>query len=161
MSNTPVNPVPDYPEKRPVTARADFKPATPDLIEFDNSQVPIEFMTDILFEQVGGQEILSISRNDLINGQSVLYNPIRNVSQLNIKYGPSTIIPMPDTIEFYFNGKAIKLEEKIPETGESVSVDTTRGDIVIEVNNLAPSEKVEIEILFGPNPVDGIIWSEV
>jgi hypothetical protein len=160
MSNISINPVPDYPERRPPTARADFKPATPDLIEFDNSQVPIDFMTDVIFEQIGGQEILNISRNDLINGQSVLYNPIRNASQLNIKYGPSTIIPMPDTIEFYFNGKAIKLSDKLPVNGENVYLDTARGDIVVEVNNMTQSERVEIEILFGPNPVDGIIWSE-
>lgn len=160
MNETPVNPVPNYPSQRPPTPKTDFKPATPDLIEFDESQVPIDFMTDVIFEQIGGQEILSISRSDLINGQSILYNPIRNASQLNIKYGPSTIIPMPDTIEFYFNGKAIKLSDKIPITGESVYLDESRGDIVIEVNNLTQSERVEIEILFAPNPVDGIIWSE-
>jgi hypothetical protein len=160
MTNLPVNPVPEMPTQRPPTPRADFKPATPDLIEFDDSQVPIDFMTDVLFEQVGGQEMISISRNDLINGQSVLYNPIRNVTQLNVKYGPSTIIPMPDTIDFYFNGKAIKLSDKLPEAGETVYLDKTRGDIVIEVNNMTVSERVEIEILFAPNPVDGIIWSE-
>ena len=158
--NLPVNPVPDMPSWRPPTPRSDFKVATPDLIEFDNSQVPVEFMTDLIFENIGGQEMLNITRNDLVNGQSVLYNPIKNTSFLNIKYGPSTIIPMPDTIESYFNGKAIKLGDRIPEAGETVYVDAERGDIVVEVQNMAPGEKVEIEILYAPNPVDGIIWSE-
>jgi hypothetical protein len=160
MIDDTISSVPDLPEKRKVTERVNFKPATPDMIEFDNSEVPVDFMTDLIFENIGGQEIISISRNDLINGQSVTYNPIRNATLLSNKYGPGTIIPIPDTTDSYFEGKAIRLSDRIPDTGSNAYVDPIRGDLVVEVTRMSPGDVVEIEVLYGPLPSDDIIWSE-
>ena len=69
-----VNPTPNLPkvvvpDKVLVT---DVKPATPDIILFDNESVPIEVMTDLIFENIGGQELINIVRSDIVNGQNVI-----------------------------------------------------------------------------------------
>ena len=42
------------------------KIATPDLIIRDSETMSIEIMTDLIFEDIGGQELATISRHDLV-----------------------------------------------------------------------------------------------
>ena len=71
---------------------ADVTPATPistssaandvliakkDIILFNEDAVPVELMTDLIFENIGGQELINISRHDTVNGQTVIYQPIK------------------------------------------------------------------------------------
>jgi hypothetical protein len=44
-----VNSVPNYPTALPVTSGSGVKPATPDILVFDEDGVPIEIMTDLIF----------------------------------------------------------------------------------------------------------------
>lgn len=84
-----VEPVPDVPEYRSVSAiYKGTKSATPDLILFDDTTLPIDIMTDLLFENIGGQEIINISRNDIINGQNIRYQLISNSTLLSQEYSP-------------------------------------------------------------------------
>ena len=56
------------------------KIATPDLLIFGEQAVAIEIMTDLIFEDIGGFELATISRHDLVNGQKVSYSPIKNLT---------------------------------------------------------------------------------
>ena len=53
------------------------KSATPEKIALSNPILDPEVMSDLLFENIGGQELINISRNDLVNGQDVAYSPIK------------------------------------------------------------------------------------
>ena len=72
-----------------VAVKADIKVATPNLIIQGSELVPIEIMTDLIFEDIGGQEIITITRSDIINGQDVLYRPIK---YLAIMFLPFVVI---------------------------------------------------------------------
>lgn len=113
-----VQPVPDVPEYRSVNAiYRGTKSATPDLIIFDDTTLPVDIMTDLLFENLGGQEIITVSRNDLINGKNVNYQLIANAGLLDQEYSPRNIFRVPGTLNEYFDNFAIRLSTHIPNNG--------------------------------------------
>lgn len=139
----------------PVTQTAPITPpvktATPDIILFDDTVLPIEVMTDLIFENIGGQELLNIARTDTINGQKIIYQPIKNLTTIQQKYNPNNILNIDKTSDKHFSGYTIKLEEKIPSVGngtngENVYIDSETGDLVIELINMSRGEQVELEI---------------
>ena len=141
-----------------VAAPKPIKTATPDIILFDDSTVPIEVITDLIFENIGGQELINIARSDTVNGQKITYQPIKNLSSLQQQYNPNNILSVSDTANRYFAGFSIKLEDKIPNVanglnGENVYIDPETGDINIDLINLQGDEQIEIQIV-----TDGTIY---
>jgi hypothetical protein len=141
-------------------------PATPEMIALNNPVLDSERMLDLVFEDIGGQELINISRNDIINGQDVFYNPIKNLKELYVQYNPNNIIKLENTSDTYFKNFSIKLESKLPAygtgpNGEEVYIDTTTGDLVINISSLEPDEQVDVEILEGGEILNGTIYEEV
>lgn len=163
------------------------KPATPDLIVFPNETIPVDTMTDLIFEDIGGQEILGVSRNDIVNGQKVIYNPIANTSALGFKYNSYNIFTVPSTSDAYFSNFAIKLDIVVPKFGEGtghllypgtvdpdlanlretvyIEYPTTSEpdflsthDLVVNVKNMSSNDLVEIEVLSSGYPTGDIIY---
>ena len=127
-----------------------IKTATLDIILFDEESVPIDGMFDQIFENIGGQELISITRSDIVNGQKISYQPIKNLSAIQQRYNPNNILSLQQTADKFFAGFSIKLEDKIPETGngtngENVYLNAT-GDLIIEFININPDEQVETQI---------------
>lgn len=140
-----------------------IKIATPDLVLFDNASVPIEVMSDLIFENIGGQELINISRNDMVNGQDVVYQPIKNLTSLYLQYNPQNVLALQNTSATYFKNFPIKLENKIPNVGtgpngEIVYLEQDTGNIIINVINLEKDEIVEIQILNSGSILDGTIY---
>ncbi len=139
------------------------KPATPPLLALSNPTLSEERMTDLIFENIGGQELINISRNDIIDGQDVVYSPIKNLKDLYIQYNPNNIIRLESTSDTYFKNFPIKLENKLPAygtgpNGEVVYIDPTTGDMVINVSSLDPDEQVDIQILDSGDTLNGTIY---
>jgi len=127
------------------------KTAPIDTILFDDAAVPIEIMSDLIFENIGGQELISIVRSDIVNGQKVSYQPIKNLSSIQQQYNPNNILGLQQTANRFFAGFSIKLEDKIPEVGnglngENVYFDESTGDLIIEFVNLSNDEQIETQI---------------
>jgi hypothetical protein len=123
------------------------KTATLDIILFDEESVPTDGMFDQIFENIGGQELISITRSDIVNGQKISYQPIKNLSAIQQRYNPNNILSLQQTADKFFAGFSIKLEDKIPEigngaNGENVYLNAS-GDLVIEFININADEQVE------------------
>lgn len=113
-----VDPTPAVPEQRDIINKSSgTKAATPDLILFETSSLPIDLMTDLLFERIGGQEIINIARNDIINGQPVKYRLIGNSRLLDQEYSSQNIFKLPGGINEKFENFAIKFAPHVPESG--------------------------------------------
>lgn len=130
------------------------KTATPDIVIFDDESVPVEVMADLIFENIGGQELINVARNDIVNGQQVIYQPIKNLSILQQQFNPNNIVSLQQTSDKYFAGFSIKLEDKIPQVGtgpndDHVYIDNNTGDLIIETTNTAEDEQIEVEITSG------------
>ena len=127
------------------------KTAPIDTVLFDDEGTPIEVMTDLIFENIGGHELINIARNDIVNGQQVSYQPIKNLSSIQQQYNPNNIVSLQSTSDRYFANFSIKLENKIPQpgtgpSGAHVYLDQDTGNMIIEAINLELDEQIQVEI---------------
>jgi hypothetical protein len=137
---------------------------TPDLVITGEAPEPIDGMIDLVFEKIGGHELISISRSENVNGQNISYQPIKNMGELSKEYDTKKIIPLPNSSAFYDNSFAIKIESKIPEKGlgftgvdndDSLNiyvsytpgVEASKPKLIIEAANLAENERIQVEII--------------
>jgi hypothetical protein len=128
------------------------KVATPELVITGEAPMTVEEMTDLVFEKIGGHEIINLLRLENVNGINASYQPIRNVAQLAAEYGPITVLPLPRSTNFYFNGFAIDLLARVPQNGlgANIYIEATQvgpSNLIIEVANMKPEERVEVEII--------------
>ena len=160
----PVSPTPPTPQQSIVSVTPPTPPvktASIDTVLFDDETMPIDIMSDLIFEDIGGQELINIARNDIVNGQTISYQPIKNLSSLQQQYNPNNILSLQQTSDKYFANFSIKLDERIPTTGsgpngEYVYLEEATGDLIIELVNMPSSEQVDVEIT-----LDGTIYQAV
>ena len=141
---TPTLPVTVSPPPPPV------KTATLDIILFNEESILTDGMFDQIFENIGGQELISITRSDIVNGQKISYQPIKNLSAIQQRYNSSNILSLQQTADKFFAGFSIKLEDKTPQigngpNGENVYLNAT-GDLIIEFININADEQIETQI---------------
>ena len=133
-------------------APAAIKTAPIDTVEFVDESLSAELLLDLLFEDVGGQELLTIARNDTVNGQDVVYQPFKNLGILQEIYNPTNLLKLQETSDKIFSNFTINLRDKIPKVGSGLNganyyLDLTAGDGIIEFINLKSDEQVEIQIV--------------
>jgi hypothetical protein len=148
------------------------KIATPDLLIFGDELLAYETMTDLIFEDIGGYELATISRHDLVNGQKVNYSPIKNLTDLYLQYNPNNIISLQSS-DSYFKSLSFSIFDRLPECGtgydisppvnnlnetdktkwtktpncKAVYIDPITGDLIINLINISRDEQLEVQIL--------------
>ena len=144
--------IPLTPDTTASSADTGVLAATTNLIITSYDETPLEVMTDLIFEDIGGQEIINISRTDIVNGQDIIYQPIKNLASINYQYNPQNILALQDTSENYFKKFPINAAIKVPTigtglNGSTVYIDEATGNLVIELVNIEDDEQVEVQIL--------------
>ena len=147
ITAVPIN-LPPPPPPPPTTYKV--KIANPEVILFDDETLPATTLIDILFEDIGGQELLSMSRHDIISGDYVPTQLIKNLTSLNQEFSSKRLLSLQNTSDKYFSNFGIKLESKIPfvgggANGENVYLNDSQ-DIVIDLINLDIDEQVEVQL---------------
>lgn len=128
------------------------KVAEPQYIIVGDEEVSIETMSNLIFEDIGGQEIINVDRNDTVFGSNLVYDNIYNSNQILQSYNSYTLAPVFKTSYEYFKNFTISLDQKIPnvangDNGVNVYIETSTGDLVVELVNVEDDEQVEISIL--------------
>lgn len=142
-ATSPPPPAPIYPSFRPITGRTrNVLVAPSDIIQFNNDNIDIAMMQDLLFEDIGAIELANISRSDLIDGQEVLYSPIRNLPTIRREFNPNNIILTANSND-YFSRFGIDLSSK---TIYEPYFDDD-GNLVIEIDGIATGEEIDVQIL--------------
>lgn len=154
MSSTP-----NLPEIRSGSSTGFVKPATIDLI-LDDDSIPIELMTNLIFEEIGGQELISISRTDLLNGQDVAYQPITNLSKIALQYNSKNLVPIAGSADQIFKNFQISLDEKISLEDVLAYIDPETGDLIINLINMDDDEDIEIQVARNLTAFDDTIYTE-
>ena len=124
-----------------------------DVVSLAQETVSAETITNLLFENVGANELTKFVRHDTVEGINPYYDVISNLSDIKRKFDPSNLISLQKTNSSFFDIFPINLQDKIPSDAyllennltDYLYIDTN-GDFVIEVVNLKDSEIVEIEI---------------
>jgi hypothetical protein len=146
--------------------------ARPDILLVTEDNLSPEIMADLIFENIGGQEMISISRNDIINGQNVIYQPIKNLSSLYYQYNPQNILALQKTDRDYFKNFTLSLDSHIPECGagytvvdgqnvadcRNVYIDPVTKNLVINLIGMAKNEEVEVQIISKTSVLDDTIY---
>lgn len=153
-------------ESPTTTVAGDVRIATPDLMVklVNESAMQPDIMTDLIFELIGGQEIINISRSDLVNGQNIKYQPIKNLSDISFQYNSKNILSLENTSETVFNNFPIKLETHIPFVGNGpngtpVYIEPTTGNLIIDVINMETGEQIEVQIMTSGTLLDDTIYT--
>lgn len=148
VSSTPstISPITQEVAKPPV------KTAPINTVSFDNGLLPIEILSDLIFEDLGGQELISIARNDTVNGQNIIYQPIKNLYNIQQQYNPNNIVYTEGTSDRYFRNFPIKFESKVPNegtgpNGEHIYFDSSTKSLIIEAVNMQGDEQIEVQLL--------------
>lgn len=140
--------------------RRGIKVARPDII-LSEDELSLEAMSDFIFAEIGGQEILDISRSDLIN------SPLNQQYSATPGTGPAYIqtdpIVFKDGIRNTFANFAMLLETYIPEdtTLNILELDNATGTIIIKLVNLRNGDNIEIEFLPYASVADDIMFEGI
>lgn len=159
---------PNLPTAIPSSYRSDVNISDPSYF-VEQSAPPEEVMADLLFEDIAGQEVISIIRHDLVNGQNSIFRPIKNLSSLAVKYGPQTLVPLQKASDTYFKNFPIKFEQILLQSydsgtganGEEVYLEETAsgGLLVINVADVPSDQQVEVQLLSSGTVLNDTIYT--
>jgi hypothetical protein len=127
-----------------------------DVVNFSKVEFSAEGIFNILFEQIGGIELISMVRRDTVEGQNPYYTVISNLSNIKKEFDPTQIISRQKPNQSLFDIYSIDINNKIPndlylERNNLTNffyIDTN-GDFIIELDNMLADELVELEIAQG------------
>lgn len=128
-------------------------------VEKDDASKPESVMAYLLFEQIAAQELLLLSRNDILNGQDVTYQAIKNLNDIAFEYSSNNIISLPGTLSEIFRQYGLVLENYIPTTPPdsptsqdfwpNFYIEDVDGipNLIIELQNMQDNMFVELEVM--------------
>jgi hypothetical protein len=161
-----VNATPNLATATPRTLSNSVKISEPQYLTITESVDPslLEFLADLSFESLGGQELINISRHDLVNGQKTIYSLIKNLSSLRSQYNPLNIVALQGAADENFKSFAIRFEDYVLEfglgpNGEVIYIDEN-GNIVINFINVPANQEVEVQLLKKGTELNDTIYGE-
>jgi hypothetical protein len=86
----------------------------------DTSSVPIDYMVGVIFEEIGGQELIGYSMEDFSGDENI--SPIKDITKINERYSPYNIFPMARTTQ-------------LPSTAGSPELTLDLRDYLLEVSD--------------------------
>ena len=120
------------------------KVANVNVININYAATPVEQMEKMFFQDVGGTEILSVTRHDTVGGEKVIYSEVDNLQDLKIQFNPLNIL-VSTNLNDLFSGYGIDIKEKVNDAGQTVQIDAS-GNMVIEVVGVSEDEYVQIQV---------------
>jgi len=148
-----------------------FKIADPQFVlSVDPASSPEE-MENLIWQGIGGHEILSLARRDLVDGKNINYELISGLIQLSQEYSPKTIMSIENSSPLYFNAFGIRFDLYlpspqnleglgiIPPLKNPISIDD-KNNITIYVLNVKDSYEVEVQSLTAEEVLRDTIYGE-
>lgn len=133
---SPWNVVPTF------TQPSGIKQADPDIIIDADIDTTGDFIAERFFEELGGTELINLSRYDLIDGIDVSYQPIANLSRLRRRFNPNNII----ALDILSDNEFSKFNINILDRGMNEPYFDDNGNLVVEIDIIRPQENIEVEI---------------
>jgi hypothetical protein len=100
---------------------------------------------------------------NIVNGQNVTYQPIKNIASITLQYNPLNILPL-QSADTIFKNFSISLEDKVVDDGDGTGPNKEaeyldeQNNLVINVTGLGPDELVEIESLSIESTINDTIY---
>lgn len=138
----PAPPAPSWLTEKTFQPMDGVKQADPDTVLFDEESVSPELLIELQYEDLAGIEMANISRSDIIDGQDVIYSPIKNLSEVRRRYNPNNIIPLSENANSFFGKFSINLNLR----NGKVPYFDDEGNLIIEINDVRNDEVIEAQI---------------
>ena len=140
----PPQPTPPSPWNTVVTYTRPLgiKQAQPDIVIDPETDTSGDYIAERFFEELGGTELISLSRHDLIDGIDVSYKPIANLSSLRRRFNPNNII----ALDILSDNEFAKFSINLLSRGMNQPYFDDSGNLVVEVDIIRPQENIEVEI---------------
>ena len=119
-----------------------IKQAQPDIVIDPEIDTTGDYIVERFFEELGGQELINLSRHDLIDGINVVYNPIANLSRLRQRFNPNNIIES----DFLSQNESRNATIEIISRGMYEPVFDNQGRLVVEIDIIRPEENIEVQV---------------
>jgi hypothetical protein len=132
---TPI--APSAPPRPPANYIAVKQPEA-SLVQYIPESLGQEVLQDLYYEDIGGVELISISRHDTINGQPVIYSLIKNLSVFNRTFDPNNILAGQPASTRVLEQYAIDITSAL----SGVSLDAN-GNLVIEFSSVGTDDYLE------------------
>jgi hypothetical protein len=146
FSPTPPPPPPTPPSPwvttQSYTAPTGIKQADPDIVLAPATDTSGDYIVERFFEQLGGTELINLSRHDLIDGIKVEYNPIANLSELRKRFNPNNII----AIDYLSLNEFARPSIDLLSRGPQEPYFDEEGNLVVEIDIIRSQENIEVEI---------------
>jgi hypothetical protein len=137
-----------YNKKKPVRI------ATSDLF-IDKDDVPVDYMVGVIFEEIGGQELISQSSESVYNSNT---SEISNIYEVSERYSPLNILNISDGMLSTLGNIDINLNSYLPQLdltlnlnneidNPSAYIDSNWKNLIIEFEDAAEDFNVEVEII--------------
>lgn len=151
MRTPPPRPVPLTP---PLTPRQEtrspyVKMPHDSAVQYNEDALPQEMLVQLLFEDIGGSELINVSRHDTIDGEPINYSLVGNLTTIRMMFNSNNILSGFDNKDTYLNQHSVDIGQRI----SSVSFNN-QGDLVIDLEEMPNDESIEIMIL-----ADGMIYT--
>lgn len=114
--------------------------AKKDEIKYDVATLPPEQITGMVLEEIGGIELLLISRNSSIAGKNIDKNAIENLKALGTEYGPKTLGSLNSNVRGSSSG--LPLSTYVDEDATTLAVDGEQ--LVVTLQNITAGLEVEV-----------------
>lgn len=124
------------------TFRPGVKQAEPDIILDPKIDTTGDYIVERFFQELGGTELISLSRYDLIDGINVSYNPIANLSRLREEFNPNNLISLDVLSQNEFAQSTINLLSR----GIYEPYLDNEGNLIIEIDIIKSEENINIQI---------------
>lgn len=130
--------------------KPDLLAADPDIVLVNPSAMPVDVQAELILQAMGGTELLFYARHDTVNGQNIIYQPIKDIDYLAATYSPQEIINTATSWKKYRSSFSIQLNDKqldnSPASAGSINVAATSegSTILVELQGLTDSDIVEL-----------------
>jgi len=140
-------------------------------INFNEQTMTPEAFEDLILEDIGGRELLTLSRHDsLIGITAPKYSPIKNISATLLANSPINIAPNPNSTIDFFDTFSILLSSYIPTDAELNALDAgykkyylyyepSTNSFIINASNIFNNEGVEVEFITFSSLNDDTIYT--
>lgn len=132
------------------------KTGDPQFFVLTDSAATVEEMENAIWQNIGGHEIISLARRDLLEGKNLDYKLINNLKDLQEEYNPKTLFPIEDVINKYFEKFGLSFQNFLPTSEQLLRIEDgldspvvldEENNVVIYVRNVKDNQEVDVQIM--------------
>lgn len=129
---------------------SDVQSADPDVVLVNPEELPVDVQEMLILQAIGGSELIQIARNNTVDGQKVIYQPIVNIDSFAAQFSPVLIVGNAPTLNGLKASMPINIDSYLTiaqDNPGAIFVGTSQAGkpaIIVELDNLQDGDVIEI-----------------